>query len=99
MLDPNEPGVDLTQFPIEHWSATPYGLFKEGNPSNAPAPRSTGFTMRAFVDSNHAGESIACHSRTSFIVILNNAPVFVSSKKRGSCETSSFGYEFIEMKS
>ena len=66
---------------------------------NAPPPRGIGFTMRAFVDSDHAGDSITRRSRTGFIVFLNNAPIFVHSKKQGSCETSSFGSEFIAMKS
>ena len=66
---------------------------------NAPAPRGIGFTMRAFVDSDHARDSITRRSRTGFIVFLNNAPIFVHSKKQGSCETSSFGSEFIAMKS
>ena len=30
---------------------------------------------------------------------LNSAPIYWSSKKQGSCETSSFGSEFIAMKS
>jgi hypothetical protein len=34
----------------------------------------------------------------SFIVFLNNSPIFWSSKKQGSCETSTFGSEFVAMK-
>jgi hypothetical protein len=33
-----------------------------------------------------------------FIVFLNNAPIYWSSKKQGSCETSIFGSEFVAMK-
>ena len=98
VFDPTELEIDQTQFPTEDWSATPYGLCKEDVPLNAP-PRGIGFTMRAFVDSDHAGDSITRRSRTGFIVFLNNAPIFVHSKKQGSCETSSFGSEFIAMKS
>ena len=55
--------------------------------------------MRAFVASDNAADSVTCRSRTGFIVFLNNGPIFVSSKKEGSCETSSFGSEFNAMKS
>ena len=99
VFDPTEPDIDLSQFPSEDWSATPYGPCKEDIPSNAPPPRGIGFTMRAFVDSDHAGDSVTRRSRTGFMVFLNSAPIFVYSKKQGSCETSSFGSEFIAMKS
>ena len=55
--------------------------------------------MRAFVDSDHAGDMITQLSRTGFLAFLNNAPIYWFSKKQGSCETSSFGSEFIAMKS
>ena len=55
--------------------------------------------MRDFVDSDNAKDSVNRRSRTGFIVLLKNAPVFDCSKKQESCETSSFGSEFIEMKS
>ena len=98
VFDPTEPNIDLSQFPIEDWSASPYSPCKEDLPTNAPAPKGIGFTMRAFVDSDHAGDSVTRRSRTGFIVFLNSAPIFVYSKKQGSCETSSFGSEFIAMK-
>ena len=95
----NQPGIDINKFPREDWSATPYGECKEEIPSNAPDPRGIAFTMRAFVDSNHAGDMITQRSRTGFLVFLNNAPIYWFSKKQGSCETSSFGSKFIAMKS
>ena len=55
--------------------------------------------MRAFVDSDHARDSVTRHSRTGFIVFLNSAPVFVYHKKQGICETSIFVSEFVAMKS
>ena len=99
VFDPTEPDIDQSQFPTEDWSATPYGPCTEDIPYNAPAPKGIGFTIRAFADSDHAGDSVTRRSRTGFIVFLNSAPIFVYSKKQGSCETSSFGSEFIAMKS
>ena len=99
VFDPSEPDLDLSKFPKEDWSATPYGTCHEDIPSNAPPPRGIGFTMRAFKDSDHAGDSITRRSRTGFFVFLNRAPIYWTSKKQGSCETSSFGSEFIALKS
>ena len=99
MFDPTEPEIDQTQFPTENWSTTPYGLCKEDVTSNDPVPRGIYFTMRAFGDSDHDGDSVARRSRTSCVVFLKNNPIFVHSKKQGSCETSHFDSEFIAMKS
>ncbi len=98
VFDPTEPDIDESQFPNEDWSASPYGECKEEIPTNAPAPRGRAFTMRAFVDSDHAGDSITRRSRTGFMVFLNSSPIYWFSKKQGSCETSSFGSEFCAMK-
>ncbi|EJK73172.1 hypothetical protein THAOC_05219 [Thalassiosira oceanica] len=46
-----------------------------------------------FVDSDHAGDEVTRRSGTRFIVFLNKA------KKQTSCETSTYGSEFIAMKS
>jgi hypothetical protein len=54
--------------------------------------------MRVFVDADHAGDQVTRRSRTGFIVFLNNAPIYWSSKKQNSCETSTFGSEFVAMK-
>ena len=37
-------------------------------------------------------------SRTGFIIYINSAPIYFMSKKQGSCETSTFGSEFVAMK-
>ena len=54
--------------------------------------------MRAFVDSDHAGDIVTRISRTGFIIYLNSAPICWYSKKQTSIETSSFGAQFIAMK-
>jgi len=54
--------------------------------------------MRAFVDSDHTGDHITRRSRTGFMIFLNCAPIYWYSKKQTSCKTSSFGAEFIAMK-
>ena len=68
VFDPTEPDIDETKFLKEDWSATVYGDCKEIIPEDAPKPRGIGFTIRAFVDSDHAGDSVTRRSRTGFMV-------------------------------
>ncbi len=63
-----------------------------------PTPHGPSMTIRVYVDSDHAGDLITRCSCTGFIVFLNNSPIYWSSKKQGSCETSTFGSEFVAMK-
>ena len=98
VFDPSEPNIDESLFPSEIWTDTVYGNCSEDIPTNAPEPRGFGFKMRAYVDSDHAGDAITRRSRTGFLIFLNNAPIYWTSKKQGSIETSSFASEFIAMK-
>ena len=99
VFDPSEPDIDYDLlFPKESWKDTVYGIGVEEIPSNIPEGRGFGFRIIVYVDSDHAGDSITRRSRTGFIVFLNNAPIFWTSKKQGGIETSSFASEFIAMK-
>ncbi|KAL7528322.1 hypothetical protein ACHAXR_005938, partial [Thalassiosira sp. AJA248-18] len=102
VFDPSEPEVDLSLFPKEDWSysiySTPGSELKEELPADMPDPLGKQFTMRVFVDADHAGDNVTRRSRSGFIVFLNNAPIYWMSKKQTSCETSTFGSEFVAMK-
>ena len=98
VFDPTEPGIDDAQFVREDWSASVYGNVEETKPSNMPEIRGQGFKMRMYVDSDHAGHLLTRRSRTGFVVYLNNSPIYWSSKRQSSIQTSSFGSEFIAMK-
>ena len=87
MFDPTKPEIDLYKFTIEYWLATTYGEFKEELPPIAPQDRGIGMTMRNFVDSDNAGDTITRRSRTTFIIFFNNAPIYWFSKKQTSIET------------
>ena len=63
-----------------------------------PTPLGKSFTCRVYVDSDHAGDQVTRRSRTGFIVFLNSAPIYWSSKKQTSCETSTYGSELLAMK-
>ena len=73
-------------------------MLVEELPPNMPDPRGLGMTMSVYVDSDHAEDTVTRRSRTGFLIFLNSAPIYWSSKKKTSCETSSFGSEFSVMK-
>ena len=98
VFDPTEPEIDESLFPTKDWSNSIYGDVEEELPPDMPPALGMGFRMRVYVDSDHAGESVTRRSRTGFLVFLNNAPIYWLSRKQGSCETSTFGSEFVAMK-
>jgi hypothetical protein len=100
VFDPTELEVDKSQFEQKDWTSTSEmaeGL-SEILPANMQEPRGFGFTMRSYVDADHATDSMTHKSRSGFIVLLNSAPIYWMSKKQVSVETSSFGLEFCAMK-
>ncbi len=84
---------DMTLFEQQDWSYSPYGCegLSEESPSNMPKSLGPSMTMWVFVDADHAGDLITQRSQTGFIVFLNGAPIYWSSKKQKSCKTSTFG--------
>ena len=64
-----------------------------------PEPLGEPVQLNVFVDSDHAGDTVTRRSRTGVIIFVNKAPPIIwYSKKQGSIETSSFGSEFMAMK-
>jgi hypothetical protein len=100
VFDPSDPVVDESTFERKDWTSSEFGHVDgiEELPTNMPLPRGQGFTMRAKVDADHAGDTVTRRSRTGFLVYLNCAPIYWFSKKQSSVESSSFGSEFVAMK-
>lgn len=99
VFDPSDPVIDESLFERKDWATSEFGsAVKEEMPRNMPQTRGLGFVLRAFVDADHAGDSMTRRSRTGFLVYLNSAPVYWLSRKQNSVETSSFGSEFTAMK-
>ena len=100
VFDPSDPVVDESSFEKRDWTSSEFGHLQgvEQMPTNMPEPRGTGFTIRAKVDADHAGDTVTRRSRTGFLIYLNCAPIYWMSKKQTSVESSSFGSEFIAMK-
>ncbi len=88
VFDPSDPEMNMSLFSERDWSALEFGhLHVKKLPPNAPEARGLGFTMLAYVDADHATESVTRRSRTGFLVYLNNAPIYWLSKKQNLVET------------
>ena len=97
VFDPSYPDMDFSKFEKHGWEIH-YDKVKEDIPLNAPQSLGLEFIIRAYVDASHAGCKLTRRSRTGFIVMLNNSPIYWLSKKQTSVETSTFGSEFVAMK-
>mmetsp|Transcript_24915 Transcript_24915/g.59157 ORF Transcript_24915/g.59157 Transcript_24915/m.59157 type:complete len:877 (+) Transcript_24915:2272-4902(+) len=100
VFDPTEWTPPDGDFPKQDWNFSIYGCegLEEVLPDDMPKPLGKNMRLRVFVDSDHAGDEVTRRSRTGFIIFLNNAPIYWFSKKQTSCETSTYGSEFIAMK-
>lgn len=98
VFDPAETEIDEASFVVKDWKDTVYGMCFEEMPTNTPKCRGVGFKIVAYVDVDHTDDSVTRRSRTGFIVYLNSAQTYWSSKKQDSNKTSSFASEFVAMK-
>ena len=98
VFHPTERDINESQLYNEDWSAIAHGECKEEIPPNAPRSPGIGFKMQAFVDSDHAGDSIIRRSRTGFLIFLNCAPIYWFSNKQTSIDTSSFDPDSVKIK-
>ena len=55
-------------------------------------------STHCFVDSDHAGDKVTRRSQTGILIFVNRAPILWYSKRQNTVETSTFGSEFIAMK-
>jgi hypothetical protein len=70
----------------------------EDVPLNMPKPQGKPIQMTVFIEADHAGDVVTRRSRTGVLVYLNRAPILWYSKKQNSVETSTFGLEYIALK-
>ena len=63
-----------------------------------PPPRGESVSMHCFVDSDHAGNTVTRRSQTGLLLFVNRAPIVWYSKHQNTVKTSTFGSEFIAMK-
>ena len=83
VFNPTPLDFDRIQFDLHDWLYSAYGHedTKEKLPKGMTKPCGPRFTMRLFVDSNHARELTTQRSVTGCVVFLNGAPIYWFSKR------------------
>ena len=76
-----------------------YHYFKEEIDPQFPKPLVEEFDISIFVDADHAHDKTTGRSITGIIVFVGSTPVFSSSKRQSSVQTSTHGAEFVALKS
>lgn len=63
-----------------------------------PKPLIDELTITTYVDSDHAHDKMTRRSMTGLIIFVGRTPVFYFAKRQGAIETSTYGAEFMAMK-
>jgi Reverse transcriptase (RNA-dependent DNA polymerase) len=96
-FDPSYPDIDESRFKEVDWRDF-YRDAKEKIPADAPTPLGNYVTTHCFVDADHATDRATRRSHTGFLIFVNRAPIIWYSKRQQSVEASTFGSEFMAMK-
>jgi len=76
-----------------------YPNAKDTLPPDMPEPRGKPVQITMFVDASHAANVVTRQSRTGVLIYCNRLLIVWHSKRQNSIETSSFGSEFMALKS
>ena len=96
-LDPQHMDVDECSFTKYDWT----DFYRDANervPSDMPPPQGHAVSTHCFVDSDHVGDKVTRRSQTGLLLFISRTPVVWYRKRQNTVETSTFGSEFIAMK-
>jgi len=97
VFDDTMPEFDERRFRECDWDEY-YPGAKESIPGDMPAARGKSVLMSCFVDADHGGCRVTRRSHTGIIIFLNRAPISWFSKRQNTVECSTFGSEFVAMR-
>jgi hypothetical protein len=97
VFDDTTPHFDPARFTTPDWSQF-YPGAAETLPPNMPEERGNAVTTTCYVDADHAGCHVTRRSHTGILIFMNKAPIIWYSKRQNTVESSTFGSEFIAMK-
>ena len=97
MFDPGTLYFEGKQFTQYNWSKF-YPHVAESMPSKMPGPRGKFVLTSCFVDANHAGCRVMRQSQTGVLLYLQKALVIWYPKQKHVVKSSTFGSEFVIMK-
>ena len=97
-FDPAEPlGISEQRFKKCDWSDFYQGV-EESIPGDMPIPLGRAMSTHCFEDADHAGNRVNRRSHTGILIFCNRSPIIWYSKKQNSVEASTFGSEFMSLR-
>ena len=97
IFDDTTPTFDESRFTKCDWAEF-YPGAEDPLPPNMPQPRGKSVKVTCFVDADHAGCRVTRRSHTGVIIMVNRAPILWYSKRQDTVETSTFGSEYVALK-
>jgi hypothetical protein len=97
VFDDTMPCIDKSRFTKCDWSEY-YPRVEDPLPANMPQPQGKSVMVLCYVDADHAGCQVTCCSPMGILILVNCAPILWLSKRQNTVETSTFGSEFIALK-
>jgi len=97
VFDDTQPDLSGFEFRKCDWQEF-YPGAKEPIPINKPPARGNSVTTTCYVDASHAGCRVTRRSHTGVIIFVNRAPIIWYSKRQNTVESSTFGSEFVAMR-
>jgi hypothetical protein len=97
VFDDTGPFFDDARFTKCDWSEF-YPGAEDPIPPNMPQPRGKSVVVTCYVDADHAGCRVTRRSQTGVIIMVNRAPILWLSKRQNTVETSTFGSEYVALK-
>jgi hypothetical protein len=97
VFDDTTPAYDEARFTKSDWSGF-YPDAADPLPPNMPEPRGNSVSTTCFVDADHAGCQATRRSQTGILIFVQRAPIIWYSKRQNTVEASTFGSEFVAMK-
>lgn len=98
VLDGADPEIELDFIETDKDWHEFYPDAMEEIPVDRPKPRGKPVKINCFVDANHAGNVVTRRSHTGILIFVQNAPIIWFSKRQNTVETSTFGSEFIALR-
>jgi len=97
VFDDSEPKFSHDGIHVCDWSSI-YPDAHEQIPSNAPEALGRSVITTCYVDADHAGCKSTRRSHTGVLIYVNCAPIVWYSKRQNTVESSTFGSEYIALK-
>jgi hypothetical protein len=98
LFDPADPIVDNQQFLEADWTELYEDMVEELPPRMMLELLGNPVIVSVYVDANHAGNAVTRRSHSGILIYLQNAPIIWQSRQQNTGETSTFGSEFVALR-